>query len=337
MLSLILKGNSLYDDFINYLKDNNIKDIFIVSFHYKEEPKLIKILKENNIKITIFNKYTSNPKYEEVLDGLKEFKKTNSKFILAIGGGSPMDIAKCIKGYASMPNNTDYINEKITDNDIILAVSPTTAGTGSERTKYAVIYKDGVKQSITSPFIIPNIVLLEPQFLKELPIYYKKVTMLDTLSHSIESYWSINSNDESKKYSEKAINLLLDNMDKYLKEDENVYENMLLSSLNAGEAINITQTTAGHALSYKLTSLYKIPHGLSTALINSILIPYMYDNAGKDLKDTLNNLSKILRLEKEEDIKYYLDNLLKRLKLYDNLQFNYNDIDELVNSVNIER
>ena len=330
----LFKGKNLYNDFIKYLKKENINEIFIVSFHYKDEPELIKSLNYNNIKLTIFNRYTPNPKYEEVLDGLEEYKKTNAKMILALGGGSPMDVAKCIKAYATMKPNSDYLKEDIVDNDIILAVCPTTAGTGSERTRYAVIYKDGMKQSVHSNTIIPKVVLFDSSFLKGLPLYSKKCTLLDTLSHSIESYWSVNSNEKSKEYSKIAIDLILDNIDKYIEEDESVYDNMLNASLNAGEAINITQTTAGHALAYKLTSLYKVPHGLATMLVNAELLPYMYDRASEELLNTFDNLAKILRTE---NIKEYLNNLLIKLDLYKDISINYDDIDELVNTVNLDR
>ena len=332
-MDIILKGNNLYKDFIKYLKDNNIDNIFIVSFHFKEEPVVLKELRDSGIKYTIFNRYTPNPKYEEVLDGIEEYKKTNAKLILAIGGGSPMDVAKCIKAFSTM-NTNDYLHEEIKENGITLAALPTTAGTGSERTRYAVIYKDGLKQSVHSDTIIPSIVLFDPSFLKDLSIYSKKCTMLDALSHSIESYWSVNSNDESKEYSKKSINLILDNIDKYLDEDETVYGNMLLASLYSGEAINITQTTAGHAMAYKLTSLYKVPHGLATMLVNAKLLPYMYENGNSKLKETIDELGIILRTD---NIKEYLNNLLIKLDLYKDIPINYDDIDELVDNVNLDR
>ena len=114
-----------------------------------------------------------------------------------------------------------------------------------------------------------------------MPLYQKKATTLDALSHAIESYWSINSNDESKKYSMEAIKIILNNFNKYLDGDNSVNKDMLYAANLAGKAINITATTAGHAMCYKLTSLYNIAHGHAAMLVNSELLPYMMDNIDK--------------------------------------------------------
>ena len=89
---------------------------------------------------------------------------------------------------------------------------PTTAGTGSEATKYAVIYYNGEKQSINDESIIPSTVLFDSSILDSLPSYQKKATVLDAFSHSIESMWSINSTKESKEYSKEALTLIIENL-----------------------------------------------------------------------------------------------------------------------------
>ena len=102
--------------------------------------------------------------------------------------------------------------------------------------------------------------------------------MLDAFGHAIESFWSVNSTDESKEYAKKAIRLILEYKDQYLQNSEIGNEKMFEASNLAGKAINITQTTAGHAMSYKLTSLYGIAHGHAVALCISKLWPYMVDH-----------------------------------------------------------
>ena len=326
-----------YNELIKYLKDNNIDNIFMVSFKYKEEPLLIKKLKDNNIKLTFYHGYTPNPKYEEVLEGLKEFNKTKSKCIIALGGGSCIDVAKCIKGYATLDPNKSYLEQEIIDNDIILIAVPTTAGTGSESTRYSVIYKDGVKQSVHSNYIIPNKVLFDSSFLVTLPIYQKKATMLDTFSHAIESFWSVNRNTESIEYAKKSLELVLNNKDEYIKENKKVFDNMLLASYYAGCAINITATTAGHALAYKLTTLYGISHGHATALINSELLPYMIENTkDKGLLKIFDDLKYVLKLNNINELKDYIRNILDDMDIY-NVNYNYDDLDVLVKSVNLDR
>ena len=89
-----------------------------------------------------------------------------------------------------------------------------------------------------------------PELLRTLPDYQKKCTCMDALCHSVESFWSVNSSDESKVYSRKAMRMILDNIDAYLAGDQDAAKTMLRAANYAGRAINITQTTAGHAMSY---------------------------------------------------------------------------------------
>ena len=109
-------------------------------------------------------------------------------------------------------------------------------------------------------------------------MYQRKATMMDAFCHSIESFWSVNSTDESKKLSRTAIQMILENMDAYLNNEDEANEAMLKAANIAGKAINITQTTAGHAMCYKLTSLYGIAHGHAAALCDSVLMPYMIEH-----------------------------------------------------------
>ncbi len=331
-----------YDELNSYLKNNNINNIFIVCFDIIKKMDVYQILENNtNIKKTYFMDFLPNPTYESVCKGLKLFKESNSNFILAIGGGSALDVAKCIKLFSSLNSNKNYLEQEYSDNDVTLMAIPTTAGTGSEATKYAVIYYQGKKQSITHNSIIPKIVLFDANILDSLPLYQKKATLLDALSHAIESFWSINSTNESKEYSKEAIKLILDNYEEYLKGNKEVYHNMLYASNLAGHAINITQTTAGHAMCYKLTSIYGISHGHAAALINSVLLPYMIDNINKCIdkrgQEYLNNifqeLVSLFHLNKLNELKDYLKNLLVKLDLY-NIDVDIKDIKELTSSVN---
>ncbi len=328
-----------------YLKNNNINNIFIVCLGIIKDLEIYKILENNeNIKKTYFTNFKPNPTYESVCEGLNYFKKSQSKFIIAIGGGSALDVAKCIKLFSSLDSNKNYLEQEYKNNDIELMAIPTTAGTGSEATRYAVIYHQGIKQSITHDSIIPSIVLFDDNILNTLPLYQKKATFLDALSHAIESFWSINSTKESKDYSKKSIELIINNYREYLKENKDVFNNMLMAANLAGKAINITQTTAGHAMCYKLTSLYGISHGHAAALVNSLLLPYMIENTKKCidsrgeeyLKEVFYELTTILHLKNLDELKKYLENLLNELDLY-NVNVSNNDIDELTKSVNPTR
>ena len=227
----------------------------------------------------IFNDFTPNPLYEDVCKGVDLFQITKCDTILAVGGGSSLDVAKCIKLYCQMSKDDIYLNQAYKDTGVKLIAIPTTAGTGSESTRYAVIYYDGKKQSVTHDSIIPNIAILEPKVLKTLPLYQKKCTMLDALCQGIESWWSVNSTEESKSLSKEAVETIMQWWHEYIFEntDESAVQIMHAANL-AGRAICITQTTAPHAFSYKITSMYKLPHGHAVAVCLPEIWDYMYKN-----------------------------------------------------------
>ena len=212
-----------------------------------------------------FSGFSPNPLYEDVAAGVKQFLEADCNAILAVGGGSAMDVAKCIKLFATMDQGQLYLGQPYEENDILLAAIPTTAGTGSESTRHAVIYYRGEKQSISHPSVVPGFVCLIPQVLDGLPVCQKKCTMLDALGQAIESWWSVSATAESIEYSRKAIGLIKEYWKPYIEEGRYA-EEILLASNYAGRAINITATTAAHAMSYKLTSLYGIPHGHAVGL-----------------------------------------------------------------------
>lgn len=137
---------------------------------------------------------------------------------------------------------------EIIPNAIPFIAMPTTAGTGSEAIRYAVIYYEDAKQSITSESFIPETVLMDSNALKTRALYQKKATIMDALCHAIESFWSVNSIEESKGCSRTAIEGVLEHMDGYLANTEEGNAGMLRAAHAAGKAINITQTTVGHAM-----------------------------------------------------------------------------------------
>ena len=276
-----------------------------------------------------FCDFQPNPTFENVANGIKAFNKSHCDAIIAVGGGSAIDVAKCIK-YASM---YDYFKEVIALKDISLTVIPTTAGTGSESTKFAVIYKDGVKQSIFDERILPDKVVFYPNVLKTLSLYQKKATLLDALCHAMESYWSMNSCEESRNYSIKAIKLILNNYEGYLNGNEETFEEMFLASNFAGKAINITTTTAGHAMAYKLTSLYGASHGHAVALVVEKLYPYLLhhidDCVREECKECLLQLKDKISPEEFEALMVKMN--LGKIKARNE------DFEKLAASVNMQR
>lgn len=307
----------------------------------------IKFLKINEYfngkrNIVRFSDFVPNPLYESVVEGVDIFHKEGCDTIVAVGGGSAMDVAKCIKLYSNMNSEENYLKQKIVPNDIPLIAVPTTAGTGSEATRYAVIYYKGEKQSIADESCIPSVVLFDTSVLETLPLYQKKATMMDAMCHSIESFWSVNSTDDSKKYSKEAISLIISNYKEYIAGDNSKNELMLKASHIAGKAINITQTTAGHAMSYKLTSLFKIAHGHAAALCVKGIWPFMVEHTGKCidtrgeeyLKDTFDEIAEAMGCSCVEEAIEKFRNMVDELELSIPENVIEEDYEVLKNSVN---
>lgn len=305
-------------------------------------------IKEDIENLTIpyvkFDEFTPNPLYEDVCKGVDLFNSEQCDTILAVGGGSSLDVAKCIKLYSKMSKETLYLDQPYEDTGVKLIAIPTTAGTGSESTRYAVIYYDGKKQSVTHESIIPDVAILEPKVLKTLPLYQKKCTMLDALCQGIESWWSVNSTEESKKLSKQAVETIMKWWHEYIFENsDEAAENIMYASNLAGQAICITQTTAPHAFSYKITSLYKLPHGHAVAVCLPEIWEYMIghfdhciDSRGADyLEQTFKDISSAMGCCTPMEARALFENITNEIGILNPVSQNrINDIKVLTYSVN---
>jgi len=338
----IINDYNHLSDILDLSKYNNV---LVVCDNFLLNSFFLNYLKKINSNIHTFTSFKPNPKYEEVLEGIRVFKENNCDLIVAVGGGSAIDVAKTIKAFVNLNEEQNYLDQKIVKNDINLLAVPTTAGTGSESTQFAVIYYEGNKYSIDSEYILPNFVLLESKFLESLPLYQKKSTMLDALCQGIESYWSVNSTDESKKYAKKAIKIILENYKDYINEKEEVYSKIMEASNYSGKAINISKTTAAHAMSYKITSLYGVSHGHAVALCLPYIWEYMIENLelvsdirGKEYLETVFN-----DLDLFFESSNHKETLLKLRQILNDINLNYTgiakekDINLLSSSVNENR
>ena len=133
-----------------------------------------------------------------------------------------------------------------------------------------------MKQTVTNDAVLPDYAILEPSVLQTLPLYQKKCTMMDALCQGIESWWSVNSTEESKEYSRKAVELIIRNWKSYIFDnDPDAARQIMIAANYGGRAINLAQTTAAHAMSYKITSMYKLPHGHAVAVCLPEIWEYM--------------------------------------------------------------
>lgn len=350
MQQKIIQGIASLPQIINEI---NCKKLFIVvdsSYPFLNIKKDIETLGVEKI---LFSDFTPNPLYEQVCKGIDLLKAELCDSILAVGGGSAIDVAKCIKlAVLAKEGNSALIPPLVNTrvecdgSKIPFIAIPTTAGTGSESTHNAVMYYEGNKQTVTNDSVLPDFAILEPSVLKTLPLYQKKCTMMDALCQGIESWWSVNSTEESYEYSRKTIELIMDNWRAYIfKNDDMAAANIMLAANYGGRAINITATTAAHAMSYKITSFYKFPHGHAVAVclpeIWEYMIGYMdkcLDKRGQDyLNGVFNDIAHTMGAETPREAIDLFRGMMKDMDLSNPIpDFNLrpSDIKYLSSSVN---
>ena len=175
---------------------------------------------------------------------------------------------------------------------------PTTAGTGSEATHFAVVYVDGEKYSLAAPSLLPDYAVVDWKLTTSLPRRMTVATGLDAFCQAIESIWAVAANDESLAYAIEAARLAFENLPVAANSPTpTARQAMSRASYLAGKAINITKTTAPHALSYFLTSRYGVPHGMAVACTLASLLEYNAAVTDDDCADPRGAIAVRQRLE----------------------------------------
>lgn len=275
-----------------------------------------------------FSAFDTNPKIEDIHKGLTLLKRTKCNLIIAVGGGSVIDMAKSIRAlFGQRGRLEDYLfgRNKIKKPQIKLIAIPTTSGTGSETTHFAVVYIKKIKYSLDSPYVRPDVCIVDPQLTMNLPPAITAATGMDALGQAIESYWSVNSTPTSKRYSNRAIRLIITHLARaVLKPTKRSRIAMSTASHLAGKAINTAYTTACHAVSYPLTSYFGIPHGHAVALTLGAMLVYNSHVTSKDVvdgrgaiyvKNTIRSLLKIFSSKTPEEAATKITKLMDTVKL----------------------
>lgn len=239
------------------------------------------IIKKLGIDYTIISDIPAEPNYHEAQAVVDRFKKEKADFIIAIGGGSVMDVAKL----ASILATDQYTVKDLLDSPLLAKkrvtslMIPTTAGTGAEATPNSIVgvpEKD-LKIGIVNPEMIADYVILDSRMIKKLPKSIAAATGVDALCHAIECFTSAKANPISNTFALEALDLIINNIIEACTNEDalDAKSQMLLGSFYAGVAITSSGTTAVHALSYPLGGKYHIAHGVSNAIL---LTPVMKFN-----------------------------------------------------------
>lgn len=283
MIKPIVYINEGLDVLSAILKEVNPDKVFIVAGKksFESVSDDLEILLKGREKY-IFNDFSENPDFNDISKGISIYQNYFPDLILAVGGGTAIDIAKSINILAVQKNSIEKIikgDEDIhCESSIPLVVMPTTAGTGSEATHFSVIYIDTKKYSLQHKSMLPDYVILDHYLVRTMPKYVAACTAFDALSQAIESYWSKFATKESKEYSSNAIRLILSNLEaSIIQPNAENRKEIVKAAYLSGCAINITKTTAPHAISYSLTSHFGIPHGHAVASLLGQTAVVSYD------------------------------------------------------------
>lgn len=292
---------------INYLED-------LIKFH---NPK-------NILLVTGKNSFDSSHYSKQFLLLLKNFSYLHlrnlslshdtNKFdlIIAVGGGSVLDASKIFK-FHSYKKNRQLIP---------LIAIPTTTGTGSESTQFATYYENNQKHSLDDPILLPDQCILDPVFAVNTPRSNCISSGLDAFCQAIESYWNCDATEQSQFYAQESMIYLQKNfLESIINRNKSNTLGMLRAANNSGQAIQITRTTTAHALSYKLTTDFKIPHGLAVALNLASLVDFNKKITMENCmhpggpQKALENISKIESFFLTSDLAEFIKDLFIKLEI----------------------
>ena len=302
------------------------------------EPLTGALLKRNPGLLTspVFSAFHPNPDFSDTTTGAEIYIREECDSLISIGGGSSIDTAKAIKACMNAKSEEDAIHSRLFfDRPCPHIAIPGTAGTGSEATQIAVVYADGNKISLNHTELLPDGVILDSALLDSLPLYHKKSCALDALAQGIESYWSKGANDDSRVHAYLAVIGVLDNLKPYLEGDPHAATEMLDASYQSGKAIQITRTTAAHAMSYRLTKTMGLAHGHACMLTLPTLWEMMLDH--EEMMKTLQDLAEKMRLGDPRIVPKLLKGIMYELEMEIPPMPDDKTLDELTDSVNAER
>ena len=250
--------------------------IITINILLKKLNPIIQQLESNGITVRVNTSIIQEPSFHDLDNLLSSFTGTSADVVIGIGGGSVLDVAKLI---AAQLNNHQTLND-ITGIDLLkgrsikLICVPTTAGTGSEVSPNAILVDhDNQKKGIISPYLVPDVVIIDPELTYNLPADITAATGLDALTHCLEAYTNLFAHPFIDMYAFEGMRLIANHLVRAVKNgaDENARTQLAIGSLLGGFCLGPVNTAGVHALSYPLGSMFHMAHGLS----NALLLPYV--------------------------------------------------------------
>ncbi|WP_460543456.1 phosphonoacetaldehyde reductase [Glycomyces halotolerans] len=222
---------------------------------------------EQTAKVEQWSDFAPNTDAADLEVGLRLVERFDPDLILAVGGGSAMDMAKLLCIFRGSPDGED-LRRRISDGEVPaerstrLVLAPTTSGSGAEATHFAVVYIGEKKFSVASPALLPDAVILDPTLTLSGSPYQRATSGIDAICQAVESLWSRDATELSRGFAREALGLLMPAIEEFVRRPgAESSRAMALGAHLAGRAIDVSKTTAAHALSYGITKRHGLSHG----------------------------------------------------------------------------
>lgn len=243
---------------------------------------LTDLLKTNGVDFQVFNNITGEPTDKMIEEGVKAYKDSGCDFCIAIGGGSPLDSAKAIGAMTVLDGKiSDYMGKEIKGDFPPLVLIPTTAGTGSETTKFTIITdtEKDIKMLLKGEALLPDLAIIDYKFSLTAPKSITAATGMDALTHAVESYTSKKGNTLTDMYALSAIKRIFTYLPIAYKDgsNEKAREELAIAAFEAGVCINNASVTLVHGMSRPIGALFHVPHGISNAMLIKECLSYALD------------------------------------------------------------
>ena len=246
--------------------------------------KVENVLKKEGIAYSVYSGITGEPTDQMIEAGLLQYKAENCDFLIALGGGSPIDSMKAIASLVADGGSiSDYMGKEIKAEMPPIIAIPTTAGTGSEATQFTIITdtKKDIKMLLRGKVLMPDLAVIDPQFTMTAPPKITAATGLDALCHAVEAYTSRKAQTMSDTFALSAVKRIF----KYLPaafhdgQNEEARVEMSIAALEAGIAFNNASVTLIHGMSRPIGALFHVAHGLSNAMLMKECLGFVLEGA----------------------------------------------------------
>lgn len=276
-------------DAIETVKDDIIrfgKKAFVVTGPIVEKTGLAKKVIDNlskwGIESTLYAGIIGEPTDIAISEGVNAYRLNKCDFFIGVGGGSPLDAVKAINAMNKLPGAVaDYVGKEIIGDFDPMVLIPTTAGTGSESTKYTVITdtKRNIKMLLKGEKLLPDLAIIDPTFSLSAPAKVTAATGMDALTHAVEAYTSRKANVMTDIFAISAIKKIFKYLPKVYSngKDLEAREQLAIAAYEAGICINNSSVTIVHGMSRPIGALFHVPHGISNAMLIKECLSYVKD------------------------------------------------------------